>query len=82
MRYPIDFTGGLLVCDGFLREHYVHMGFHPAWKFTRVEELIFENGALTSREDVSQKMAAIREKLAGTDEALKAFIENAFKLDY
>ena len=32
----------MLACEGFIDALYVHMGFHPAWKFEHVEELIFE----------------------------------------
>ena len=34
LDYPLDYTGGLLLARGFLHELYVHMGFHPAWKYT------------------------------------------------
>jgi hypothetical protein len=36
LHVPIAFTGGLLIGRDFIRELYVHMGFHPAWKFREV----------------------------------------------
>lgn len=53
----IPFSSGLLLGDGFIRELYVHMGFHPAWKFERVVELIFEGGQLTRSHDRSEQLA-------------------------
>jgi hypothetical protein len=58
---PLPFTGGLLLGDGFIRELYEHMGFHPAWKFRKVIELIFADGILTAAHDRSAEMAKIRE---------------------
>jgi hypothetical protein len=54
------FTGGLLVGADFVRELYVHMGFHPAWKYRRVHELIFDSGKLTAQKDHSAEIALIR----------------------
>jgi hypothetical protein len=56
----VPFTGGLLLGDGFVRELYVHMGFHPAWKYTDVHELILESGRLVAHHDRSAAMAEIR----------------------
>ena len=39
------------------------MGFHPAWKFEHVEELLFEDGHLVHHEDVSEALAEVREVL-------------------
>ncbi len=48
LNHPVDFTGGLLLGEGFIGELYVHMGFHPAWKYRVVKELIFKSGKLLS----------------------------------
>ena len=56
------FTGGLLLADGFVRELYVHMGFHPAWKYKTVREVIFEAGHVTADFDRSAEMADARTK--------------------
>ncbi|WP_426754730.1 hypothetical protein [Myxococcus sp. Y35] len=57
------FTGGLLLAADFIRELYVHMGFHPAWKFRTVHELLFEGGTLVQTRDCSSEIARLREKL-------------------
>ena len=71
LNYPLDYTGGLLLARGFLRELYVHMGFHPAWKYTEVVELIFENGVLLQRFDRSERMAEIRQRILESAKAGK-----------
>lgn len=63
---PLPFTGGLLLGEGFIRELYEHMGFHPAWKFRKVIELIFADGILTAAHDRSADMARIREVKAAS----------------
>ncbi len=59
--YHLDYTGGLLLADGFIWELYVHMGFHPAWKYEKVIELIFDNGVLEHEFDRSERMARTRQ---------------------
>lgn len=71
----VPYTGGLLIADNFIRELYVHMGFHPAWKFQDVRELIFEHGRLLEDHDRSSAMAALRERLAA--EPLRPDIERS-----
>ena len=61
-RHPIAFTGGLLLADGFIRSLYVHMGFHPAWKYEDVREVRLEAGRVTADTDRSAEMAAVRAK--------------------
>lgn len=90
LSLAIPYTGGLLLAHGFIRDLYVHMGFHPAWKYTDVRELIFEQGQVTEDHDRSQQMAELRERLAGqplqpgtADRAvLLAWIERCFSQDY
>jgi hypothetical protein len=57
---PIAYTGTLLLADGFIQELYVHMGFHPAWKYERVTELHLVGGVLERSEDVSDRYARVR----------------------
>jgi hypothetical protein len=91
LRGPVPFSGGLLLAEGFIRELYVHMGFHPAWKYREVHELIFEKGRLVEEMDCSQMMAQVRERLArqplGPDSSaskaeLEEWIAKTFRLDY
>jgi hypothetical protein len=64
VRELVPFTGGLLLGDGFIRELYVHMGFHPAYKFRVVHELVFDAGRLVEEHDRSAQMAEFREMLS------------------
>lgn len=56
----VPFSGGLLVGGDVIRSHYVHMGFHPAWKFEHVLELLFKDGVVTEWHDRSSKVAQVR----------------------
>jgi hypothetical protein len=53
LNLHMDFTGGMLAADDFIHELYIHMGFHPAWKYRNVFELIFSHGYVTEKRDVS-----------------------------
>jgi len=93
LNYHLEYTGGLLLADGFIEELYVHMGFHPAWKYQTVIELIFEAGILTREFDRSERMAEIRtmflesrndadpERMPTKDEIAR-FVERAFDRSY
>jgi hypothetical protein len=85
----IPITGSLLVGQGFIQSTYVHMGFHPAWKFETVIELSFENGAVTAARDRSGEVAAFRQRLesgAAADpdgpRGGTSWVERTFSLDY
>lgn len=91
LREPIPFSGGLLLGHDFIRELYVHMGFHPAYKFRKVIELILEDGRMTHAFDRSEEAAMIRARLDKLDingadhrptRDIQQFIEDAFSLDY
>lgn len=73
----------------FIKELYVHMGFHPAWKYREVHELVFEDGVLQSHKDCSQDMNRVRLDLAGkdrptstSDEDVKRWISGCYSLEY
>jgi len=91
LNLNIEFTGGILLGDGFIQELYVHMGFHPAWKYKTVFELIFDNGKVVERRDVSSKIQELRNKMVkhplrpesgASKEEISSWIESTFKLDY
>jgi hypothetical protein len=91
LREPVPFTGGLLLGDGFIEELYVHMGFHPAWKFRQVHELVFEKGRVVKEADRSAEMAGFREMIAGRSlgprdpdnrEEIERWIKRCFSLEY
>ncbi len=58
----MNYTGSLLLGDGFIPGLYVHMGVQSSWKFEKVIELVFKNGVLEKEEDLSEKMAEIRRR--------------------
>lgn len=94
INHPIGYTGGLLIATGFIQELYVHMGFHPAWKYEEVHELIFEDGTLKDAFDRSEYMADFRkrreaaidaapdERREPTKAEIGDWIERCFSLEY
>lgn len=93
INFHLEYSGGLLLADGFIDELYVHMGFHPAWKYEKVRELVFENGILVGDYDRSEKMAEIRKMIVAdglpmdpspisSDQDIHTFIQQAFDRTY
>ncbi|WP_438031919.1 hypothetical protein [Sorangium sp. So ce204] len=86
----VPFSGGLLLARDFLLDLYVHMGFHPAWKYAHVLEVELEAGRISRVTDCSKPMADIRSRIAGTDEPgpgsshedIEAWVERAFSRKY
>lgn len=60
LNLPLDYTGSLLIADGFIQALYVHRGFQSAWKFETVLELVFDAGRFIEAIDRSERMAALR----------------------
>jgi hypothetical protein len=44
LRQLIEFTGGLLLADDFIRELYVHMGFHRLGSIATFESSFLSKG--------------------------------------
>lgn len=93
LGYPLAYTGGLLLAAGFIRDLYVHMGFHPAWKYEKVVELVFEGGVLQKACDRSAEMAELRNLVLAqaeqggarerrSDASIRKYIERAFDRRY
>lgn len=91
LAHRLSYSGGVLLARGFISRLYVHMGFHPAWKYQEVFELVFEEGRLISEGDKSAKMQEVRELLAATakgpgggasKEEISEFVERAFDRSY
>lgn len=93
IRHNLLYSGGLLLADGFIEELYVHMGFHPAWKYQSVTELVFESGVLKREFDRSEQMAELRARFAespavggsrqmSASAEIAAFIERTFDRTY
>jgi hypothetical protein len=87
----IPFSGGILAAKDFIRELYVHLGFHPAWKFERVQELIFDKGYLVESHDRSRAVAEIRARRSqqpleprggASHEEIAEWVESSFRRDY
>jgi len=91
LSIPLKYTGGVLIGADFIDEMYIHMGFHPAYKYSRVHELLFESGQLVKASDLTSEMAKFREDIANrplqpTDPTNKReimeWIDRAFSLKY
>ena len=91
LREVVPFTGGLLLGNDFIRALYVHMGFHPAWKFRKVHEVLIEHGRVIKETDRSGEMAEFREMIGNrplrpTDpdnrKEIERWVEQCFSLKY
>ena len=69
LGHRVPFSGGLLLADDFIDELYVHMGFHPAWKYREVHELVFLDGDLVLEADRSEQIAEFRDAEASVQAA-------------
>jgi hypothetical protein len=85
---PVDFTGGLLIGQGLVQGHYVHMGFQAGWKYEILHELLFEQGRLVAEHDRSVTAAALRAQAvddrpdSSDPEAVRQWVDRSFTLDY
>ena len=68
LAFPLPFSGRLLACRGFIDDLYVHMGFHPAWKYKKVMELAFDDGRLIEHRDRSDAVAELRRRIQAGEE--------------
>lgn len=91
LSLPIDFTGSMLIAQGFIQELYVHMGFHPAWKYKMVFELTISHGYVLDTKDMSEKMAKVREEMIrkplqpgphASKQELEDWVTSTFRTDY
>jgi hypothetical protein len=86
---PIDYSGKILLGRDFKQECYIHMGFQRPWAYDDLIELVFENGRLFQRTDLSEVAKKIRlsieENPEGFSNALRGnlleFIESSFSRD-
>ena len=88
LDWPLEFTGHMIAARGFIQSLYRHMGFHPAWKFEESWELTFEQGRLTSAEDLSEQMEKTRAEIESgalddpDDVTQPGWIERTFRLSF
>lgn len=88
VHLPIDYSGKILVGDGFIDEYYIHMGYQRYWAYKKLTEFVFENGQLIACNDHSDVAKATREQfkehkddfLSSRD--LLKFVRESFSLDY
>lgn len=90
LAQPVDFSGGLLVGHELIQGVGIPTGYHPAWRWRNVHELLFEQGLLKAACDRSPQAAEARARLSlrrdepgatrGAD--LDAWIRKCFSLDY
>ncbi|OQX02397.1 MAG: hypothetical protein BWK80_57965 [Desulfobacteraceae bacterium IS3] len=90
--YKVPYTGGIVIARDFIREFYVHMGFHRPHCYAIVKELIFRNGYLENETDHSEKMKFVRDSLRSaanksdtqtpTIEEIERYVNAAFSLSY
>lgn len=78
----VEFSGGLLLGADFVEATYRHMGYHPAWKYRRVLELVASSGRVTELLDRSEFMAKVRDRVVGGDGLEAESIKQTFTLDY
>ncbi|NBC44820.1 hypothetical protein [Corallococcus exiguus] len=72
MHAPVQFSGGMLLGDGYIHALALHgrelqlrrNTIHPAFEWREVHELIFEMGRLVEAQDCSEAVVRIREHLA------------------
>jgi len=93
LNQKMDYSGGLLIGRKFLRDFYIHMGFHRPHCFEVVLELEFAGGRLKRTSDHSAKMEEIRKKIleakaeggakeSPNREEIGKWIDECFSLDY
>lgn len=92
IRLKVHFSGGLLIGANLIDELYVHMGFHPAWKWRIVLELLLEDGTEVTVADRSSLLSGVRNRVlargsAGplpkaSDEEVASWIEACFSQTY
>lgn len=86
LAFPIRFTGGLLLGDGFIDDLSAELRLHPACRYRTVLELTFESGHLLATVDRSAEMAAVRERDERDDRDrssdLVPWTDGLFRLDY
>lgn len=91
LQQPLAYSGGLLLCQGFIPELRVNSGFQRPWKFEQVQEWVFQNGKPCETRDVSRAMQTLRESFAAMGnptgkytsmDTLKDWVEVMFSLEY
>lgn len=84
----MEYTGKILIGNGFIREYYIHMGYQRAWAYEVLEELLFDHGKLVKTIDHSEMAKKLRKELEDKPEEIKKisdniplFVEESFSLE-
>lgn len=89
LELPIEFTGRIVLGDGFIKKYYIHMGFQRAWAYEELIELEIEDGLVVNLINHSEKAKSFREAIeedeVGFNKKLKEnipqFVEESFSLE-
>jgi hypothetical protein len=88
LNIKMNFSGKLLVGNGFISKYYIHMGFQRAWAYEVLTELVFDKGNLTEINDHSEMAASLRESIGKgrsfppSFAPTKEFVSDSFSLKY
>ena len=64
VNLQLDFTGGIIIVNDLIQEFYNASEFSAhIWAYKKIYELIFKEGKLVEKRDISEKMVEIRNKL-------------------
>ena len=85
INLPIQYSGKILITEGFIDDYYVHMGFQPPSSYGEVLELTFAKGTCVDVKDVSGQAEQKRLEMANDNFSYgydPDWIEKSFNLDY
>lgn len=92
LDYSINYTGGILVGTGFSQRYDLcsHMQNQSLWGYSKVHELVFNNGQLIRTNIISSYVQAMRHVIEGnpykikdaTLECIKHHLNTDFEFDY
>jgi hypothetical protein len=72
---PVEFTGRMLVGRGYVSVGRLGVGYAPAWFFSTVHDLEFDDDRLVGATDVSDELAEVRDRLGTPREYLAGLRE-------
>ncbi len=74
VNFPIDYSGGIIIGRGFVKEFYDILGFYKPHCFEDVLELIFEKGKLVNKVVHDEYMGKAREIIRSSSQVYKRSI--------
>lgn len=87
INMPMNYSGNILITEGFIRERYIHMGFQSPLSYSKVIELSFDKGKYVSSKDISEIIARLRDSIEvetyeDRKDRLPIWIDERFSLKY